>query len=57
MLDNQRMAMIEDMDARNVRPLFVIDDTGMAKYGDAPLYASAPAPRPAATSDLVAATN
>ncbi len=41
-LDNQRMAMIEDADARYVRPLFVIDDTGIAKYAEAPLPVSAP---------------
>ena len=44
MLDNQRMAMIEDIDARHVHPLFVIDDGGIARYADAPLLASARAP-------------
>jgi predicted transglutaminase-like cysteine proteinase len=55
MLDDQRMAMVEDADARFVRPLFVIDDTGIAKYAEAPLLVSAPAPLPAAvaTSDVI----
>jgi predicted transglutaminase-like cysteine proteinase len=43
-LDNQRMAMVEDIDARNVRPLFVIDENGIAKYDDGPLLVSAPEP-------------
>jgi predicted transglutaminase-like cysteine proteinase len=47
MLDNQRMAMVEDTDARSVRPLFVIDETGIARYVDAPFPASAPEPLPA----------
>jgi predicted transglutaminase-like cysteine proteinase len=39
-LDNQRMAMVEDIDARSVRPLFVIDENGVAKYDDGPLLVS-----------------
>ncbi len=35
MLDNRRMAMVEDVDVRNHRPLFVIDDGGVMRY-DAP---------------------
>ena len=35
MLDNRRMAMVEDVDVRNHRPLFVIDDSGVMRY-DAP---------------------
>ena len=31
-LDNRRMAMIEDIDIRNHRPLFVIDDGGVMRY-------------------------
>jgi predicted transglutaminase-like cysteine proteinase len=31
-LDNRRMAMIEDIDVRNHRPLFVIDDGGVMRY-------------------------
>jgi predicted transglutaminase-like cysteine proteinase len=33
-LDNRRMAMIEDTDLRNIRPLFVIDQTDVMKYVD-----------------------
>jgi predicted transglutaminase-like cysteine proteinase len=38
-LDNRRMAMVEDMAFRNYRPLFVIDQAGVMKYSDAPLLA------------------
>lgn len=31
-LDNRRMAMIEDIDVRNHRPLFVISDSGVMRY-------------------------
>jgi predicted transglutaminase-like cysteine proteinase len=31
-LDNARMAMVEDGSARNYRPLFVIDQNGVMKY-------------------------
>lgn len=40
MLDNRRMAMVEDADVRNYRPLFVMDDSGLRKYADMPLVAS-----------------
>jgi predicted transglutaminase-like cysteine proteinase len=40
-LDNRRMAMVEDADLRNYRPLFVIDDHGVMKYDDLPPPASA----------------
>jgi predicted transglutaminase-like cysteine proteinase len=33
-LDNRRMAMVEDMAFRNYRPLFVIDQSGVMKYSD-----------------------
>ena len=33
-LDNQRMAMVEDADVRNLRPLFVIDQTDVMQYAD-----------------------
>jgi predicted transglutaminase-like cysteine proteinase len=33
-LDNRRMAMVEDADVRNYRPLFVIDDHGVMRYDD-----------------------
>jgi predicted transglutaminase-like cysteine proteinase len=63
MLDNQRMAMVEDFNVRHFRPLFVIDESGVVRYSDAPLLAklperdpapsaiSAPAPRLVAASD------
>jgi predicted transglutaminase-like cysteine proteinase len=41
-LDNRRMAMVEDGSARNYRPLFVIDQNGVMKYSDAPLLAYLP---------------
>jgi predicted transglutaminase-like cysteine proteinase len=41
MLDNRRMAMVEDADVRNYRPLFVIDETGLSRYVDQPLEARA----------------
>jgi predicted transglutaminase-like cysteine proteinase len=41
-LDNRRMAMVEDVAFRNYRPLFVIDQTGVMKYSDAPLLANGP---------------
>jgi predicted transglutaminase-like cysteine proteinase len=41
-LDNQHMAMVEDVDVRNYRPLFVIDDNSVMKYADAPLLANLP---------------
>jgi predicted transglutaminase-like cysteine proteinase len=41
-LDNRRMAMIEDTDERNTRPLFVIDQHGVMQYVDTPLLASLP---------------
>jgi predicted transglutaminase-like cysteine proteinase len=44
MLDNRRMAMVEDANVRNYRPLFVIDQTGVMRYDDAPLLASLPDP-------------
>ena len=33
-LDNRRMAMVEDTDVRNIRPLFVIDQNDVMKYVD-----------------------
>ncbi len=39
MLDNRRMAMIEDGNMRNVRPLFVIDQHGVGRYVETPLVA------------------
>jgi len=42
MLDNRRMAMIEDAYVRNYRPLFVIGQSGLMKYADPPLLAKLP---------------
>ena len=41
-LDNHRMAMVEDINVRNYRPLFVIDQHGVMRYVDAPLLAAPP---------------
>jgi predicted transglutaminase-like cysteine proteinase len=41
MLDNRRMAMVEDSDVRNFRPAFVIDHHAVMRYADAPLLADA----------------
>ena len=35
-LDNRRMAMIEDTDIRNYRPLFVLDDRRVMRYDNPP---------------------
>src|ERR1700735_2361486 len=40
-LDNMRMAMIEDIDLRNHRAMFVIDDGGVRRYQEQPSYVSA----------------
>jgi len=42
LLDNRRMAMVEDGDIRNYRPLFVIDGYGLMRYADRPLVANIP---------------
>ena len=41
-LDNQRMAMVEDVNARDYRPRFVIDKSGVMEYSDAPVLVGAP---------------
>src|SRR5215813_14007258 len=41
-LDNRRMAMMEDVSVRNYRALFVIDQFGVMKYSDMPLLAQMP---------------
>jgi predicted transglutaminase-like cysteine proteinase len=38
-LDNRRMAMVEDAQVRNYRPIFLIDRDGVKRYQDAPLPA------------------
>jgi hypothetical protein len=40
-LDNQQMAMVEDVNARTYRPRFVIDESGVMEYSDTPLPVSA----------------
>lgn len=42
LLDNRRMAMVEDGDARNYRALFVIDQYGLLQYADPSLVADIP---------------
>jgi predicted transglutaminase-like cysteine proteinase len=42
LLDNRRMAMVEDVNARIYRPLFVIDDSGLMRYSDTPQMVSVP---------------
>ena len=56
MLDNRRMAMIEDANVSNARPTFVIDQYGVMQYVDAPLLAVAPGRdlSPSAALDLAA---
>jgi hypothetical protein len=36
------MAMVEDADIRNYRPLFVINQSGAMRYADAPMLANLP---------------
>jgi predicted transglutaminase-like cysteine proteinase len=64
MLDNRRMAMVEDAYMRNYRPLFVMDETGLSRYVDQPLVARieraatpAMAAGPAVQPSLIAASN
>jgi predicted transglutaminase-like cysteine proteinase len=56
MLDNRRMGMIDDAHVRNYRPLFVIGDTAVMKYLDAPDVAALPhgEPTPATASNGIA---
>jgi predicted transglutaminase-like cysteine proteinase len=44
MLDNRRMAMVEDAHVRNYRPTFVIDLHGVMQYVDTPLLAGVAEP-------------
>ena len=55
-LDNRRMAMIEDIDVRNHRPLFVIGDGGVMRYETQPALASTASevPAPAIAVNLTA---
>src|ERR1700676_209671 len=52
MLDNRRMAMVEDGDVRNYRPLVVIDQSGVMRYVDTPLLAGMPGRDPAPSAAL-----
>jgi alkyl hydroperoxide reductase subunit AhpC len=56
MLDNRRMAMIDDAHVSNIRPTFVIDQHGVMQYVDTPLLAAAPGRdlSPSAALDLAA---
>jgi predicted transglutaminase-like cysteine proteinase len=40
-LDNRRMTMVADIDVRNYRPTFVVDEAGVRRYADLPLVAEA----------------
>jgi predicted transglutaminase-like cysteine proteinase len=61
MLDNQRMAMVEDINVLHYRPLFVIDNDGLMRYSDAPLLARLrdrdPVPTAMPVPNLVAASD
>lgn len=52
-LDNRRMAMVEDVNVRNYRPLFLIDQHGVMQYADAPLLAALPYQQPAPSASTV----
>jgi predicted transglutaminase-like cysteine proteinase len=52
-LDNRRTAMIEDSYMRNYRPLFVIDDSGVNKFTDAPVMASTPEVAPVTPASTI----
>src|SRR5882672_9659741 len=56
MLDNRRMAMVEDAYISNSRPTFVIDQYGVMQYVDTPLLAAMPGrdPSPSVAPDLAA---
>jgi predicted transglutaminase-like cysteine proteinase len=41
-LDNQQMAMVEDVNARSYRPRFVIDEYGVMEYSNRPPAVNAP---------------
>jgi predicted transglutaminase-like cysteine proteinase len=42
LLDNRRMAMVEDASLRNYRPTFVIHQDGVMQYADSRLFAAVP---------------
>jgi hypothetical protein len=49
MLDNLRMAMVEDANVRNYRPLFAIDQSSIVQFSEVPLLASTTGASPAMT--------
>lgn len=51
-LDNRRMAMVEDANARNTRPLFVIDQHDVMRYVGTPWLANLPDRGPLEALDL-----
>ncbi len=65
MLDNRRMAMVEDGYVRNYRPLYVMDESSLRRYAEPPLLAGEPdrdtaasvAPSSTVEPSLIAATN
>jgi predicted transglutaminase-like cysteine proteinase len=63
LLDNRRMAMVEDAQLRNYQPTFVIDHAGVRQYSAAPLLSVArssdldSAPAPAAPSQTETASS
>jgi len=54
LLDNQRMAMIHDNDARQVQPRFVMDETGISILQAMPLMAQVSSPAHGAAGPLSA---
>ena len=55
MLDNMRMALVEDVHVKNYRPLFAIDQSAIVQYFEVPLLAdTTSAPGPAAPAGLPA---
>ena len=57
MLDNRRMAMVEDAHVSNTRPTFVIDQYGVMQYVDTPLLAAVPGRDLAALPGLISPSN
>jgi predicted transglutaminase-like cysteine proteinase len=53
-LDNRRMAMVEDDNLRNYRPLYVIDRYGLMQYVEPPLLAGIPDRDLSRTATLIA---
>jgi predicted transglutaminase-like cysteine proteinase len=51
-LDNRRMAMVDDANVRNYRPLFVIDQSSVRRYLETPLLASTTERNAAPTTGL-----